>query len=156
MRESSWPQLQSSTSKGRGGLPEHFRMEYTIVLPTSSFITIFSVSPFGRGFCFNFLDPGIQPRSRKKIISWYLPHHSHLQLYSVDVTVSSTPQKSPFLRLVSFNMCHWEPLSWKDLSYVSSGSKDKLFPRSVITMQAWGRQENRIQFCAPFQRKGQW
>ena len=83
VRESSWPQLQSSTSKGRGGggLPEHFRMEYTIVLPTSSFITIFLVSPFGRGFCFNFLDPCIQPRSRKKIISWYLPHHSHLQLY---------------------------------------------------------------------------
>ena len=68
VRESSWPQLQSSTSKGRGGggLPEHFRMEYTIVLPTSSFITIFLVSPFGRGFCFNFLDPCIQPRSRKK------------------------------------------------------------------------------------------
>ena len=51
---------------GGGGLPEHFRMEYTMVLPTSSFITIFLVSPFGRGFCFNFLDPGIQPRSRKK------------------------------------------------------------------------------------------
>ena len=44
-------------------------------------LQFFLVSPFGRGFCFNFLDPCIQPRSRKKIISWYLPHHSHLQLY---------------------------------------------------------------------------
>ena len=82
---------------GGGGLPEHFRMEYTIVLPTSSFITIFLVSPFGRGFCFNFLDPCIQPRSRKK---------NHILVLATPLTFTALLWMSPSHPL------HKKVLSW--------------------------------------------
>ena len=110
---------------GGGGLPEHFRMEYTMVLPTSSFITIFLVSPFGRGFCFNFLDPGIQPRSRKKKSYLGICHTTHIY--------SSIQWMSPSHPL------HKKVLSWDSFPLIcvienhSPGKTYPMFPPEVKT-----------------------
>lgn len=54
----------------------HYRVAYLIF-----YYNFFGLSIWKRILLQFPVDPGIQPRSRKKIISWYLPHHSHLQLY---------------------------------------------------------------------------